>query len=176
MGELLAIAGGCGISGERFFEHLAPSEKATHDRSERNMEFIGDFFIRELLQIGQDDDRFEFAGNRIESVDDFIGEGERFGTFDVGFERFEGFVGGRGREDRIVGEIGYDFVDIGVFSLVSSIFIDERIGEDAKEPCATIRAFFVGIEAVVSLDEGILDEVFGFHLVVCVFERHAIEG
>ena len=74
------------------------------------------------------------------------------------------------------GEIGYDFVDIGVFSLVSSIFIDERIGEDAKEPCATIRAFFVGIEAVVSLDEGILDEVFGFHLVVCVFERHAIEG
>ena len=47
-------------------------------------------------------------------MDDFIGEGERFGAFDVGFERFEGFVGGRGREDRIVGEIGYDFVDIGV--------------------------------------------------------------
>ena len=61
VGQLLAIAGGCGISGERFFEHLAPTEKAAHDRSERNVEFFGDFFIRELLQIGQDDDRFEFV-------------------------------------------------------------------------------------------------------------------
>ena len=156
---------------EALTHELSASEEATHDSTDGDIKDMSDLLVGEVIEVSEDHDGAELIGEGLEGLFDVSGEGSKEGTFfgvlvELGALAIDEVL------FNVAEVIGVE--DLAFFFLATKA-VDECVGEDGEEPCATVCTFLVAMEVGVRLEEGFLDEVFSVLFVFGVAKCGRVE-
>src|SRR5262245_20145404 len=138
-------------------ERLSSPMETTHDRSDRDVEDLGDLFVGESLHVRQQHGHPEVLRQRLQRLLHLC-VGEPLEELLLGAA-----AGHRGLEapDPPIEIEVLDLVELGLVgpALLRPVAVDVGVGEDAVEPGLEVGALLEPVEAAVRPEVGLLDEV-----------------
>lgn len=147
-----------GVVEELILQKASAAEEAAHHRADGDVDAFGDLFVGIAVDVAEHDHEAEVDRYSFEGFEDLVRE-EAIGHVAFGgvafAEVFGGFI------DVVAGATKFAVENFALFDF-ASVFVDEGIGEDAKEPCFAVGAYLKLGEGAEGFEIGFLDEILGF--------------
>ncbi len=157
---------------ERSLQELPPSVQSAHHRADRASHDLRDLFVRELFDIAENDREPKLGWQRVERPLDLF--------FDQGHQRQRlrlPELPHRTRADPPVRQgVGVGAVEHRALQTAAAVLVDERVGQDPKEPSLQVRAGMELVPGPHRLDECVLDEILGFRRISRELAGYAVHG
>ena len=146
-----------GVPEEGLFEELPAAVEPGHHGPDRAVQDLRDLLVREVLQIGQDDDHPVVVRQRLQRLADVVVQnpGEELGLGVGGLLRVVA------PDDALERVLDLGKVDAARLELLLPVVVDERVLQDLEEPRLQVGPLLEFVVVLVCLEEGLLDQVLG---------------